>query len=311
MTKVQVPVIKTEGLTKQFGSFTAVDHVSFEVRRGEVVGYLGPNGSGKTTTIRMLCGLLHPSSGHAQVNGLDIVRDSEAIKRQIGYMSQKFALYDDLTVIENLSFYAGVYEIPRATEKQQIDRILNMAGLTARTKSIASELSGGWRQRLALGCALVHNPTLLFLDEPTSGVDPVARREFWDLIYTLAHEGTTIFVTTHYMDEAEHCGRVGFMNNGSLMAFDTPRELKAHFLHGAAWAIEATPLLEAVDILSHLPGVAQASMHGDLAQVILVDNTVEVKTLTQGLETRGIAVGKSTLVEATLEDVFVLLAHKR
>ena len=304
-------IIKTEGLTKKFGEFTAVDNVSFEVQRGEVVGYLGPNGSGKTTTIRMLCGLLHPSSGHAQVNGLDIVHNTEAIKRQIGYMSQKFALYDDLTVLENLQFYAGVYEIPRATEKQQIDKILEMAGLTTRQKSISSELSGGWRQRLALGCALVHNPILLFLDEPTSGVDPVARREFWDLIYNLAHEGTTIFVTTHYMDEAEHCGRVGFMSNGRLLAFDTPRALKAHYLHGAAWAIAATPLLETVDILSHIPGVAQASMHGDLAQVILADEKTTLQTLTETLKANGIAVGKAELVEATLEDVFVLLAHKQ
>ena len=311
MATDRIPIIQTEGLTKKFGDFTAVNEVSFEVRRGEVVGYLGPNGSGKTTTIRMLCGLLHPTSGHARVNGLDIVRDTEAIKRQIGYMSQKFALYDDLTVMENLSFYAGVYEIPRATEKQQLNRILEMAGLTDRTRSVASELSGGWRQRLALGCALVHNPTLLFLDEPTSGVDPVARRVFWDLIYTLAHEGTTIFVTTHYMDEAEHCGRVGFMNNGRLMAFDTPRALKAQFLHGAAWSIAATPLLEAVEVLSHTPGVAQASMHGDLAQVILADNSVTVQMLTDALTAQGITISAAELVEATLEDVFVLLAHKQ
>lgn len=303
-------IIKTDGLTKKFGAFTAVDSVSFEVQRGEVVGYLGPNGSGKTTTIRMLCGLLHPSAGSAKVNGLDIVHDAEAIKRQIGYMSQKFALYDDLTVIENLSFYAGVYEIPQATEKQQIGKILEMAGLTTRQKSISGELSGGWRQRLALGCALVHNPMLLFLDEPTSGVDPVARREFWDLIYALAHEGTTVFVTTHYMDEAEHCGRVGFMSNGRLLAFDTPRALKAQYLHGAAWSIAATPLLEAVDILSHLPGVTQASMHGDLAQVILADNSVTINAMTDALRLKDITVGAAELVEATLEDVFVLLAHK-
>jgi ABC-2 type transport system ATP-binding protein len=303
-------IISTNALTKKFGAFTAVDNVSFEVQRGEVVGYLGPNGSGKTTTIRMLCGLLHPTAGSAKVNGLDIVHDAEAVKRNIGYMSQKFSLYDDLTVIENLSFYAGVYEIPRATEKQQIGKILEMAGLTTRQKSISGELSGGWRQRLALGCALVHNPTLLFLDEPTSGVDPVARREFWDLIYTLAHEGTTVFVTTHYMDEAEHCGRVGFMSNGRLLAFDTPRALKAQYLHGAAWSIEATPLLEAVDILSHLQGVTQASMHGDLAQVILADNSVTIDMLTAALRAQGIVVGHSELVEATLEDVFVLLAHK-
>jgi ABC-2 type transport system ATP-binding protein len=311
MSSDQAPIIQTKGLTKMFGSFTAVDHVDFEVRRGEVVGYLGPNGSGKTTTIRMLCGLLHPTSGSASVVGLDIARDPEKVKRQIGYMSQKFALYDDLTVRENLEFYAGVYEIPRETEKQRLGEIVEMAGLAGRTGSVASQLSGGWRQRLALGCALLHKPPLLFLDEPTSGVDPVARREFWDLIYLLAHQGTTIFVTTHYMDEAEHCGRVGFMSNGKLLAFGTPRALKAQYLHGAAWAVAATPLLEAVDFLNHLPGIAQASMHGDLAQVTLANDDWTPQALTAKLQENGIAVGGIEMAEPTLEDVFVLLAHKQ
>jgi ABC-2 type transport system ATP-binding protein len=198
----QSPIISAQGLTKRFGNFVAVDNVSFEVQRGEVVGYLGPNGSGKTTTIRMLCGLLHPSAGSATVVGADVVRNPEQIKRQIGYMSQKFALYDDLTVRENLEFYAGVYEIPRETEQKRLNEILRMAGLEQRPETVTSQLSGGWRQRLSLGCALIHHPQLLFLDEPTSGVDPVARREFWDLIYELAAGGTTIFVTTHYMDES-------------------------------------------------------------------------------------------------------------
>src|SRR5512144_2470364 len=188
--------LEVNGLTKKFGDFTAVDHVSFTVEPGEVLGYLGPNGSGKTTTIRMLCGLLTPTEGTANIMGIDVFKNREQIKPLIGYMSQKFSLYDDLTVLENLQFYAGVYEIPEDTEKQRINEILHLAGLQERTESLTVELSGGWRQRLALGCAILHRPRLLFLDEPTSGVDPVARREFWDLIYEMAHQGTTIFITT-------------------------------------------------------------------------------------------------------------------
>ncbi len=308
-------IISVRGLTKRFGTFTAVNDVSFDVYPGEVVGYLGPNGSGKTTTIRMLCGLLHPSAGTAKVVGRDIVHEAEFIKRQIGYMSQKFALYDDLTVMENLRFYSGVYEVPREVEQQRLQDVLHMAGLENHTGAFTRDLSGGWRQRLALGCALLHQPRLLFLDEPTSGVDPVARREFWDLIYQLAHRGTTIFVTTHYMDEAEHCGRVGFMRNGTLMAFDAPRALKSRFLHGAAWSIDATPLLEAVDQLSKLQGIAQARLHGDRAQVIVAsgeNNTVEwtPQTLASNLRASNIAVNSIEPAEPTLEDVFTLLAHE-
>src|SRR5512141_1472125 len=222
------PVLPLEvlGLTKKFGDFTAVDHVSFTVQPGEVIGYLGPNGSGKTTTIRMLCGLMVPTSGTAKIMGIDVSKDPEGVKPHIGYMSQKFALYDDLTVLENLQFYAGVYDVPEAEEPARLAEILQMAGLTGRGNTFTKQLSGGWRQRLALGCALIHKPPLLFLDEPTSGVDPVARREFWDLIYQLASQGTTIFITTHYMDEAEHCNRVAFMYRGRLLAIDTPARLK-------------------------------------------------------------------------------------
>src|SRR5512135_713699 len=200
----QILPLEVTGLTKKFGDFTAVDHVSFSVGGVELIGYLGPNGSGKTTTIRMLCGLMRPTSGTARIMGVDVVQQPEAVKPHLGYMSQKFSLYNDLTVRENLAFYAGVYDVPESQEKARLQEILRLTGLEGRTRMPAAELSGGWRQRLALGCALVHRPPLLFLDEPTSGVDPVARREFWDLIYTLAHEGTTILITTHYMDEAEH-----------------------------------------------------------------------------------------------------------
>lgn len=301
--------ISVRGLTKRFGSFTAVDNITFEVQPGEVVGYLGPNGSGKTTTIRMLCGILRPTAGSAQVMNMDVVRDPEGVKRQIGYMSQKFALYDDLTVLENLRFYAGVYEVSEEVEETQIAEILRLTGLVEHTGSLASELSGGWRQRLALGCALVHHPPLLFLDEPTSGVDPVARRDFWDLIYQLAAEGMTVFVTTHYMDEAEHCGRVGFMRSGHLLAFDTPRALKALHLRGAAWDLAVTPLLEAVEVLSSISGIAQARLHGDRAHVI-AESDWTPELLVSELNKRGITVAAIDAAEPTLEDVFSLLAHQ-
>lgn len=310
MAANQSPILSAQGLTKRFGNFTAVDGVTFEVQPGQVVGYVGPNGSGKTTTIRMLCGLLRPTAGSAQVMGLDVIRDPEGVKRQIGYMSQKFALYDDLTVRENLEFYAGVYDLPPEVEKKRLVEILHMVGLEGRTGSPAGDLSGGWRQRLVLGCALVHHPPLLFLDEPTSGMDPVARREFWDLIYELAARGTMIFVTTHYMDEAEHCGRVGFMHSGRLLDFDTPRALKANHLQGAACALDVSPLLEAVEVLSGLPGIAQARLHGDRAQVIVASGEWTPETLTTKLVERGITVAGIEAVEPTLEDVFTLLAHQ-
>jgi ABC-2 type transport system ATP-binding protein len=301
--------LSVQGLTKKFGDFIAVDHVSFTVKPGEVLGYLGPNGSGKTTTIRMLCGLMKPSEGTAQVMGIDVSQNPEAVKPHIGYMSQKFALYDDLTVLENLQFYAGVYDVPEAEEAARIQDVLHMAGLEGRTGLSTSELSGGWRQRLALGCALIHRPPLLFLDEPTSGVDPVARREFWDLIYQLASQGTTVFITTHYMDEAEHCNRVGFMYRGRLLAFDTPRALKGRYLHGAAWDLAANPLLEAVEELSQMEGIAQASLHGDRAHVIVKPGWWTHQRLKKKLSEKGITVQSIEMVESTLEDVFTLLAH--
>jgi ABC-2 type transport system ATP-binding protein len=305
----QVIPLDVHDLTKKFGDFTAVDHVSFTVQPGEVIGYLGPNGSGKTTTIRMLCGLLAPTAGTAHVLGIDVAQNPEAVKPHIGYMSQKFALYDDLTVLESLQFYAGVYDVPTDQEANRIREVLRMAGLEGRTGSFTSELSGGWRQRLALGCALIHDPPLLFLDEPTSGVDPVARREFWDLIYLLASQGTTIFITTHYMDEAEHCNKVAFMYRGRLLAHDTPVALKTTYLKGAAWDMDASPLLEAVEELSNMPGVAQASLHGDRAHVILKPGQSSPEALSQALREKGINIQSVEPVQSTLEDVFTLLAH--
>jgi ABC-2 type transport system ATP-binding protein len=305
----QILPLEVLGLTKKFGSFTAVNHVSFTVQPGEVLGYLGPNGSGKTTTIRMLCGLLTPTEGTAKIMGIDVAKDPEGIKPHIGYMSQKFSLYDDLTVLENLEFYAGVYSIPESQEKGRIDEILHMAGLQNRPHSLARELSGGWRQRLALGCSMLHRPPLLFLDEPTSGVDPVARREFWDLIYELAAGGTTIFITTHYMDEAEHCNRVAFMYRSNLLAFDTPNGLKSTYLKGAAWDLAASPLLETVEELSHMDGIAQASLHGDRAHVIVDPSQWTPDKLVSSLGEKGFAIQSVESVQSTLEDVFILLAH--
>jgi len=303
-------IIKTEGLTKKFGEFTAVDNVSFEVQRGEVVGYLGPNGSGKTTTIRMLCGLLHPSSGHAQVNGLDIVHNTEAIKRQIGYMSQKFALYDDLTVLENLQFYAGVYEIPRATEKQQIDKILEMAGLTTRQKSISSELSGGWRQRLALGCALVHNPILLFLDEPTSGVDPLSRRRFWDLIYAMAEQGITVFVTTHYMEEAEYCDRIALIYGGKMIASGSPLELKTEVMRDKIIDLRCPEPQELIAPLKGLTEIRDAALFGTGLHLVTPDAAAAEAAVRRLLTDLNITEVAMETIMPSMEDVFISLIEE-
>src|SRR3989337_1320295 len=253
-------VIRCEQLTKQFGQFTAVDRVSFEVGAGEVVGYLGPNGSGKTTTIRMLLGLLQPNEGKATVLGFDAFKQSEEVRKRAGYMSQKFAIYDDLTVLENLTFYGGVYGI---TDKARIARTLELVGLKGHDSTLTRQLSAGWRQRLALGIALVHEPKLLFLDEPTSGVDPTARRAFWDLIYELAETGVTILVTTHYMDEAEYCERVGIMRDGKLLAMDAPLILKRQVIPGDVWEVFTESLERSLAELHQTKGVLRVGLAGD------------------------------------------------
>lgn len=262
---MSLPVIYVENLTRRFGDFVAVDHINFEVNEGEVVGYLGPNGSGKTTTIRMLLGLLMPSEGEATVLGYDVVRQSEEVRARVGYMSQKFAIYDDLTTLENLTFYGGVYGI---TDKKRIIETLELVGLTGHEHTLTRDLSTGWRQRLSLGIALVHKPKLLFLDEPTSGVDPTARRAFWDLIYELAASGVTILVTTHYMDEAEYCERVGVMRDGKLLAMDTPTNLKKSIITGNVWEVFAHPLEQGLDVLQELEGVDRVGLAGDHLRVI-------------------------------------------
>jgi ABC-2 type transport system ATP-binding protein len=299
------PVITVTNLTKNFGDFVAVDHISFEVGAGEVVGYLGPNGSGKTTTIRMLLGLLQPTSGKADVLGFDAFGQSEQVRARCGYMSQKFALYHDLTVGENLAFYAGVYGVAERTRQAEV---LELIGLRGHENERVAALSTGWKQRLALGTAIVHNPKLLFLDEPTSGVDPTARRAFWDLIYTLVGQGVTALVTTHYMDEAEYCGRVGIMRNGKLLALDTPSALKERALPGHAWDVRAAPLLEALTALEACPCVLRAGLSGDHLRAI-TPAEVTAADLQAHLAQAGVDEVVVEPVEASLEDVFLALAQ--
>ena len=295
--------VRADHLTKKFGDFTAVDDVSFEVNTGEVVGYLGPNGSGKTTTMRMLLGLLTPTAGTASVLGYDIHRQATQIRPLVGYMSQKFALYDELTVWENLNFYAGVYGLAGARRQARIDEVLELVGLQDHRRERAEDISTGWRQRLALGIALVHKPRLLFLDEPTSGVDPSARRVFWDLIGGLTDDGTTVFVSTHYMDEAEYCGRLGIMNLGRLLAMDTPTALKRATLPGPAWDLMLNELIAALHALEGAPGVVQVGLRGDHLHAITLAGAHDAESLRLALG----PLGQDAVVEPadpTLEDVF-------
>jgi ABC-2 type transport system ATP-binding protein len=298
-------VIRVENLTRRFGDFVAVDHVNFEVEAGEVVGYLGPNGSGKTTTIRMLLGLLAPSDGKATVLGFDAFKQSEEVRSRAGYMSQKFAIYDDLTVLENLTFYGGVYGI---TDKARIKHTLELVGLTGHDSTLTRTLSAGWRQRLALAIALVHEPKLLFLDEPTSGVDPTARRAFWDLIYELAEGGVTILVTTHYMDEAEYCERVGIMRDGKLLAMDTPSNLKKNIISGDVWEVYAEPLQDGLVVLPEIEGVLRVGLAGDHLRTI-TERGKRKDDLLKALKAKGVHVRDIAVGEPTLEDVFISLAR--
>ena len=299
------PVIQVEKLTRLFGDFVAVDAVTFEVPAGEIVGYVGPNGSGKTTTIRMLLGLLLPTRGQAHVLGYDCVQQYEDIRARCGYMSQKFALYDDLTVYENLQFYGGVYGI---TNQERILETLEHVGLMDQMDELTNSLSTGWRQRLALGIALVHKPSLLFLDEPTSGVDPTARRVFWDLLYDLVAEGVTIMVTTHYMDEAEYCNRIGMMREGKLLAMDTPLALKEKYVPGAIYEVQACPLGKGLEVLEGLKELQRVNLEGDVLRVVLQPGATS-GLLEQTLESADIQVQSILPGESNLEDVFMHLAR--
>jgi len=296
-------VITTRALTKTFGSFTAVDKISMEVRRGEIYGFLGPNGSGKSTTIRMLCGILEPTSGSGAVLGYDLVREAEKIKRKIGYMSQKFSLYDDLTVYENLDFYAGLYSIPQRERKKRIGEMIEMALLRGRENELAANLSGGWKQRLALGCAIISRPAVLFLDEPTSGVSPTSRRAFFKIIQQLANENTTVMVTTHFMDEAERCYRIAFISEGRLIADDTPENLKNNVIKGVLAEVIHPDALYIIDNLEKLPYVLECSNHGPALHVLLESaGAVQALNNYTGVEAK--------IIRPSLEDVFVSLAKK-
>jgi len=309
---VSETAVEVEELTKVFGDFKAVDGVSFAVAEREVFGFLGPNGAGKTTTIKMLTGLLAPTSGRGSVAGLDIRRQSREIKRHIGYMSQLFSLYADLTVEENIAFFSGLYGVPRERRAQRRDWVLEMAGLGRQRRRATGELSLGWKQRLALGCAVLHEPPILFLDEPTSGVDPISRRGFWDLIYALAAGGTTVFVTTHYMEEAEYCHRLALMNRGKLIALDTPAHLR-ETLREPLLEIRVSDATRAVEALEGAPGVAQVGLFGRALHAALREGEdVEAarSRIPSLLAEKGIAVEDIEPIQPSLEDVFVALVEK-
>jgi len=294
-------------LTRRFGDFTAVNRVSLEVARGEIFGFLGPNGAGKSTTIRMLCGILPPSSGSGTVAGFDIATQSERIKTQIGYMSQRFSLYEDLTVEENIDFYSGIYRIPAGKRQERKEWVIDMAGLADKRRARTATLSGGWKQRLALGCAILHEPPIVFLDEPTSGVDPVSRRSFWELIYRLAAEGVTIFVTTHYLEEAECCDRLGFIFGGELIALGSPVQLKREF-PGEILALECERPFEVLSRVETLPGVRQATLFGAGLHLTVESADAVLPALREALPDLSVRLER---IAPSLEDLFVAFMEAR
>jgi ABC-2 type transport system ATP-binding protein len=296
-----------ENLVKRFGDFVAVDRINLEVRKGEVFGFLGPNGAGKSTTIRMLCGLLRPTSGRARVAGYDVGREPESVRQNIGYMSQKFSLYNDLKVIENIRLFAGLYSVPASLLKKRIDWALEMANLKGQEYQTTSTLPGGWKQRLALGCAVLHRPPVVFLDEPTSGVDPISRRQFWDLIHRMAEEGVTVFVTTHYMEEAEYCNRLALISRGAVAALGTPSELKQKSMKDQLLLVECEPLGEAVEILQSAPDVIDAAVFGRALHLVVRDAAAAIPLIKMYLVDHGITVSLIDKIHPTLEDVFVSL----
>ena len=297
-------VVTTHELTKKFGSFTAVNNLSIKIKPGEIYGFLGPNGSGKTTTIRMLCGLLEPTAGSGTVLGYDLARESEKIKRRIGYMSQKFSLYEDLTIYENLDFYAGMYSIPRKERKQRIAEMVAMSLLEGREDELAANLSGGYKQRLALGCAILSRPAILFLDEPTSGLSPTSRRMFFQIIQRMAAEGVTVMVTTHFMDEAERCYNIAFISEGTLIANDTPENLKHNVIEGCMVEVDLPDAMRRISAIEALPYVRECSIHGPLLHVLL-ESQARLE------EFNRFTGATASVIEPSLEDVFVSLAKQK
>ena len=299
--------VVVQDLVKRFGDFTAVDRISLETCKGEIFGFLGPNGAGKSTTIRMLCGLLTPTSGHAQVAGYDVARDPESVRQNIGYMSQKFSLYNDLKVIENLRLFAGLYNVSSKVLEERIRWALEMANLTGQEGMITSTLPGGWKQRLALGCAVLHRPPIIFLDEPTSGVDPISRRQFWDLIHQMAADGVTVFVTTHYMEEAEYCNRLALIYRGKMVALGTPSELKQKSMKGELLLVECEPLGPAVEALQSALGVLDAAVFGSALHLVVSNADSAIPQIRAYLTQHGIKVQRIEKIRPSLEDVFVSL----
>jgi ABC-2 type transport system ATP-binding protein len=303
--------VVVESLVKRFGDFVAVDHINLAVRKGEVFGFLGPNGAGKSTTIRMLCGLLKPTSGRASVAGFDVSLEPESVRQNIGYMSQKFSLYNDLKVIENLRLFAGLYSVHADKLQERIAWALAMANLKGQENLITGTLPGGWKQRLALGCAVLHKPPVLFLDEPTSGVDPITRRQFWELIHQMAEEGVTVFVTTHYMEEAEYCNRLALIFRGKIVALGTPSELKRDAMRGELLLVECEPLGDAVEALQSAPDVMDAAVFGNALHLVVSDATAAAPLIGNYLAQRGINVSRMEAIRPSLEDVFVSLTTDR
>ncbi len=302
--------VEAHHLAKRFGDFCAVDHISFEVRRGEIFGFLGPNGAGKSTTIRMLCGLLLPTAGQARVGGFEIPDQAEALRNYIGYMSQKFSLYDDLTVEENIDFFSGIYRVPSEHRSERKDYVLHMAGLADRRHSMTRVLPSGLKQRLALGCAIMHQPPILFLDEPTSGVDPIARRAFWSLIYRLSEQGHTVFVSTHYMDEAEYCHRLALMHRGRIVALGAPSALKEQLESHVLFDLESSDPLESLKVLESQEGILDVAVFGRGLHITVRDPDSAEGDIRQSLSRHRIDVLHLERIQPSMEDVFVALIEE-
>ena len=300
-----MPAIEVRELTRRFGAFTAVDHLSFDVQPGEIFGFLGANGAGKSTTIRMLCGLLRPTSGTARIDGIDVSQDPEAVKKRIGYMSQRFSLYEPLTINQNIRFFGGVYGLRGQALDERRAFVLDMAGLKGREHTRTRDLAGGWRQRLALGCAILHQPRIVFLDEPTGGVDPLSRRQFWDLIGALSRAGTTVLVTTHYLDEAEHCHRIAIIHAGRMAALGSAAVLKERFATRPIVEVHADDPVAAMDALDRLPEVEKTSLFGTAVHAILRDASTNADTIGAALTRAGHQIRSVGAVRPSLEDVFL------
>ena len=309
MSASEQPAVEVRELEKKFGNFTAVNRINFAVERGEIFGFLGPNGAGKSTTIRMLCGIISPTSGSGKVSGYDIVRQQDKIKQNIGYMSQKFSLYEDLTVEENIDFYSGIYKIPPESKKERKGWIIRMAGLEGSRSILAHNLSRGWKQRLALGCAIIHKPAIVFLDEPTSGVDPIARNNFWNLIKEMAKSGVTVFVTTHYMDEAENCGRIALIYQGSIVAMGRPEELKERYMKEDVLAITLAHPQDWIEKLEKLETVKEVALFGTSLHAVVRDSSSAGSAMSALFSGAGLKDYNIMKIKPSLEDVFVSLVE--